>query len=1072
MIRRKTTKRLLIYGVLALSLGLLGAPGQSLYAADTGAATRSVEELAERAVNGRVTDAESGESLPGVNIIVKGTNIGTVTDVDGYYSISVDEDAPVTLIFSYTGYVNQEVEVAGRTTVDVSLSPSLTVLDEVVVVGYGTKKKSNLTGAVDDLKFDEEIGARPVANLPQMLQGALPNLNVSTTSAGGEPGATNNLNIRGVGTLTGNGGAPFILLDGLPITVEQLNSINPNDVESISVLKDAASAAIYGARGAYGVILITTKKGEGVTGVRVDYSANMAFAAPTVLPDMPNSLDFANAYNQANINVGRQPLFNDDTMQDIIDYQNGAKAADTEPNLNGNAWRYWVDGYANYDWYDVMYKDWAPRQQHRLSLSGGAGKSTYYLSGNFFEQEGNLEFGNDNYDRLNFTANLKNQATDWLSFDVSAKYAREDQVLPTGGFGGYSTSIMYHQISRMWPVNPMFDPNGEIVNFDILRIQRSGDIQRYTNNTILQAGTDVTILPGWVTRFSYSWNLTSSNTEQVQLRNIIPNPDGTSRNVGYNPDRISRTFGDRTNRLYNVTTSYTKKLGKHFVSGLLGYEQRLVKSTSLTGNRSEFITPTLPTASTAVGEERVFDALNQWSTQGVFGRLSYNYAEKYLFEFNARYDGSSFFREGNRWGFFPSASVGYNIAKEEFWSPLENTISMFKLRASWGQLGNHDPSLANLYQELLSSSTTSWLLNGSRPVIIRPPGLVSPNLTWETVTTLDIGLDAALIDNRLEVSFDWYDRTTSDMIGPAEALPALLGAAAPRENNAELRTRGWEAIVRWRGKIGGDVGYSISANLSDNKTTVLKYNNPTNILTTYREGQVLGEIWGMETVGFFESDAAAADAADQSFFFSRWGAGDIQYADLNGDGVIDYGENTADNPGDRTIIGNSTPRYAFGTTLGLNWKGLDLMVLVQGVAQRDIMFNTSTNLFWGFRGNQWQNTVAQPHLDFWTEDNPNAYFPKPYMTGEHVKNTRSQTRYLQNAAFVRLKNVQLSYTIPTALTSRVGIKNLQVYFSGENLLTFTDLFETFDPEALSGGWGQGKTYPLQRVLSFGLNVGL
>lgn len=1067
--KRVTIRNLCWLSTIVLSLFLF--PEGKSYANGFDLSETSDKLDVEREINGRVTEESNGEGIPGVTVIVKGTTTGTVTDIDGYFSLTVADDNPGTLVFSFIGYDAQEVEIGNQSTINITLAESMTGLDEVVVVGYGTKKKSNLTGAVDDLNFSKEIGERPVANITNMLQGTLPNLNVSPTNAGGEPGAANNLNIRGTGTLTGNGGSPFILLDGLPITVNQMNAINPNDVESISVLKDAASAAIYGARGAYGVILITTKKGVADQGVKVDYSGNLAFATPTIIPSVTNSLDFANSYNLAATNAGRQPLFTDQTLQDIRDYQAGLKSSDTEPNINGNAWRYWMDGYANYDWYEIMFRDNAPRQQHRLSVSGGAGKNTYFISGNFFEQQGNLRYGNDTYDRLNFTVNMKNQATEWLSFDISAKYARENQVLPSGGFGNFSTNIMYHQISRMWPTNPLTNPDGEIINFDVRRVRDSGDTDRVIDNTILQAGTDIKILPGLNTRLSYSWNLTSTNEERLRFRNLIGLPDGNFQNVGYNPDEISRFFGTATNQLFNIVTTYDKSFGDHNLDALVGYEQRVVKSTNIRGNRSEFITAGIPSVSTAIGEERVFDALSQWSTQGAFARLGYNYKEKYLVEFNARYDGSSFFRKGNQWGFFPSVSAGYNLSREDFWAPLENTISMFKIRGSWGQLGNHDASLANLYQEFLPAGTTTWLLDGGRPVVIRAPGLVSPNLTWETVTTSNIGFDAALVDNRLEVSFDWFDRTTSDMIGPAEALPALLGAAAPRENNAELQTRGWEAVVRWRGNLG-EVGYSLSANLSDNKTTVTQYNNPTNILSTFREGQVLGEIWGMETEGFFDSDAAAEGAPAQNFFFPRWGAGDIQYRDLNGDGEINYGANTSDDPGDRRIIGNSTPRFSYGTTLNLNWKGFNLMVLVQGVAQRDIMFARNTNLFWGFVGNQWQSSVHEPHLNFWTEDNPNAYFPKPYLTGEHVKNTREQTRYLQDASYMRLKNIQLSYTLPPVLLSKLGVRNVQVYFSGENLLTFTNMFENFDPEGLGGGWGSGKTYPLQRVLSLGLNIGL
>ncbi|MFO7825279.1 MAG: TonB-dependent receptor [Cyclobacterium sp.] len=1024
-----------------------------------------------RKIAGVVVDAETLDPLPGVNILIKGRSAGTVTDLDGSFDLSVQEEDK-SLIFSFVGYETQEVPINTVSNMRVELAPISEALSEVIVVGYGTKKRSNLTGAVDDINFQREIGERPVAGMAEMLQGVIPNLNVSTNNNGGEPGAGRSLNIRGVGSLTGNGGEPFILLDGLPITSDQLLSINPSDIDNISVLKDAASAAIYGARGAYGVILITTRKGNSDLGIQVDVSSSIAYASPTVIPQSVNSLEFAKAYNQSNVNVGAQPFFTEAELTDIQDYQSGLKDGETEPNAAGTAWRSGPDGYSNNDWFDIMYRDAAPRRQHRMAISGSFDtKNTYYLSGSFFEQLGNLNFGNEKYNRLNYTANITSQATSWMQVDLSVKYAHENRLFPTGGFGGYDKNIIYHQISRLWPTNPAYAPDGRVVSSDILRIQKSGDTRDKTNNTILQIGTTLEPIKNWQTRISYNYNLTGSNTESIRLVNPLEYPDGTTVNVGYNPDQVSRRFGERTNQLFNITTAYSLNEGGHNLSGMLGYEQRLQESTTLTGNRSQFITPTLPTVSTAVGEERVFDNLTHFSTQGVFGRLSYNYQEKYLFEINARQDGSSFFREGLRWGFFPSASAGYNIARENFWGSLSNTVSNLKLRASWGQLGNHDPSLANLFLELMPATTSTWLLDGGRPVIIRPPGLVSPNLTWETVTSINFGLDAALFENQLEISFDWYNRTTSDMIGPAEALPKLLGSNAPRENNAELTTQGFELALNWRGTIGR-VNYRIGANLADNTTTVKKYNNPTSVLSTYREDMEIGEIWGLETMGFFNSDNAAAESADQTFLFARWGAGDIQYRDLNGDGVINFGNQTSEDPGDLRIIGNSTPRYSYGLNLGANWKGFDLSVLVQGVAKRDIMFSGSTNLFWGFVGNMWQSTIAEPHLDYWSETNTNAYFPKPYMSGEHGKNTRSQTRYLQNGAYVRLKNVQLAYTLPANFTQKVHLRNVQFFLSGDNLLTVTNLFETFDPEGVSGAWGGGKVYPLQRVYSAGINLGL
>ncbi|WP_083425838.1 TonB-dependent receptor [Zhouia amylolytica] len=1022
----------------------------------------------QQSITGVVTDSE-GLPLAGVTIMVKGTTNGTSTDFNGKFAINTSASNPV-LVFSYVGFATQEVAVNNQTEINISLVENTSELDEVVVVGYGTKKKINLTDAVADVNMDKEIGERPVASVNQMLQGAIANFNVSTNSSGGEPGSTTNLNIRGAGTLTGNGGTPYILLDGVPITVGQMNSINPYDVESVSVLKDAASASIYGSRGAYGVILITTKRGKAGR-ISVEYSGNIAFASPTSLPESSNSLDFARAYNDAATNGGATPLFDDEEIQRIQDYLAGNITDETQPNVSGTNWMYYTDGYANNDWYDIMYKDYAPRQQHKLGVNGGTEKTTFYLSGNYYNQLGNLEYADDEYDRYNFTLNLNTEATDWLRFDISSKYTREHTLLPSGGFGNYDKNIIYHQISRMWPVNPLYAPDGTIVNSDVKRIQDSGNTNNYTNNTILQGAVELEPITDWVTRMSYNYHLTNANSERIELRNYIPLPDGTSNNVGYNPDEIIRSFSENTNKLFNITTNYKKSIGNHNIDLLLGYEQREVKYTGLTGRKSELVTENVPTISTAVGDDIADDALSQYSTRGFFYSLSYNYKDKFLLSGKTRIDESSFFREGKRRGVFPSVSAGYVISQEDFWSSIKNTVNTLKFRGSWGQLGNHDPALANRFQEFLNVGNGSYLLNGARPNVVYLGSLVSPNLTWETVTSIDFGLDAALFNNKLNMTFDWFSRTTSDMIGPVEALPSLLGASAPQENNAELRTEGWELSLKWRDQIG-QVSYRIGVNIGDNKTKVVSFNNPTNIFSTYREGQMLGEIWGHETVGYFQSDEDVANAADQSYYFSTWGPGDIQYADLNGDGVINIGDNTTDNPGDRKIIGNSTPRYNYGINAGLTWKGFDLSVLFQGVGKRDYMFGTGANLFWGFRGNQWQNSITKTSLDYWTPENTDAYYPKPYMGGQHVKNTRSQTKYLQDASYIRLKNVQLSYSLPTSLINEIGLTRAQVYFSGENLFTITDLHENFDPEALGGAWGNGKIYPLQRVLSFGVNLGL
>ncbi len=1019
-------------------------------------------------VTGTVTN-EAGEPLIGANIIEKNTNNGAQTDFDGKFALKVSNSDAI-LVISYLGFTSQEVPVENQTTFNITLKEDASELNEVIVVGYTTQRRTTVTGAVADINMDAEIGKRPIANISQMLQGNVANLNVSTNNSGGEPGATSNINIRGLGTLTGNGGQPYILLDGLPITPSQMNSINPYDIENVSVLKDAASAAIYGSRGAYGVILITTKQGKKGR-IKVDYSNNFAFATPTVLPKIANSLEWATAYNDAAANQGSAPVFNDQTLQNIRDYAAGARTDDTEPNDTGTAWRYYTDGYANYDWYDVIFKNYTPRQQHKLSVSGGLDKTTFYLSGNFFEQLGNIEFADDKYNRYNFTLNLKTEATDWLRFNVSTKYSREKKHFPSGGFGGYDKNIIYHQISRMWPMNPLYAPDGSILNYDILRIQKSGVQNDYTKNLILQGGIEIEPIKNWITRISYNYNTNSFNNDRLELRNLVSNPDGTTRNVGNNPDEISRYFSEGQTQLFNITSNYKMSFNNHNIDVLIGAEQRQTESVGLYGRKRELITENVPTISTAVGDLFTDDDLSHYSTRGFFTSISYNFDEKYLIEGKVRIDESSYFKPGNRKGIFPGVSLGYIISKENFWEPLKSTVNSFKLRGSWGQLGNHDPSLANRFVELMGTGLSSWLLNGIRPNIVTAPGLISPNLTWETSTTYNLGFDAGLFNNQIEMSFEWYNRTTSDMIGPVQSLPAALGTSAPIENNAELETKGWELNLKHRGSIG-KLDYHLGINIGDNQSTVTKYTNPTGTLNDWFAGSKTGNIWGFETVGLFQSDDAAANAPDQTRYWSTWGAGDVQYADLDGNDRISPEDFTLDNHGDYKILGNSTPRYNYGVNLGLSYKGFDLSVLVQGIGKRDFMFSRTTNLFWGFRGSMWQNTITKASLDYWSPENTGAYFPKPYMGSQHFKNTRTQSRYLQDASYTRLKNIQLTYTFPSEITSKIGLSNAQIYVSGDNLLTFTKLNENFDPETLGGGFGSGKIYPLQKVLSFGVNLGL
>ena len=595
--KKITSQRLILFlGLLFLSIGTYG----------------------QVAVEGIVLD-ENNLPLPGATIIVKETKQGTTADFDGNFKI--EAAIGETLQISFIGFTTVEYLVAkSESKLTIILKGDAQGLEEIVVVGYGTQKRSNLTGAVSDINVTEDIGDRPVANIQQMLQGTVPSINVSLNNDGGEPGAANNMNIRGIGTLTGNNGSPYILLDGIPITVGQLNSINPSDIETVSVLKDAASAAIYGARGAFGVILITTKSGE-AGALKVNYSNIFAQSAPTIIPKFANSLDFAEMYNLGAVNEGQNPFFSDEIIQNIKDYQAGTIGVVPIVNSNnGNeSWPGHRSGYGNTNWYDEMYKGWAPRSQHNISISGGNENTTFYVSGNWFDQGGNLKFAKDDYDRLNFTTNLKTKATDWLSFDVSTKYSRETRQIPTGAFGIFGNGIIYHQIARMWPVNFVYNDDGQLINRGAIELRDGGVTDKVTNTNFIRLSTEIEPIKGWKTRISYNWSNVSRSTEAIALRAHIEQPDGRLSNVGFNPSRVTRTLGNGTDRLINITTGYTKSFNDHNFSTLVGYEERLNESESLWGRKTNLITPSLPTLSTAVGEDALTDdTLTHFSTQGVF----------------------------------------------------------------------------------------------------------------------------------------------------------------------------------------------------------------------------------------------------------------------------------------------------------------------------------------------------------------------------------------------------------------------------------------------------------------------
>ena len=1013
-------------------------------------------------ITGTIVD-DNGEPVIGANVSIKGSTVGTITDIDGNFSL--DAMSGATLLISYIGYETQEITVSNQSVYNIKLSEDTQALDEVVVVGYGTQKKINLTGAVATVT-PEDIQSRPITNVTQALQGVTPGLNITSSSKfGGEVGSPMDMNIRGVGSLTEGSGKPYVLVDGVPM---ELDLVNPNDIENISILKDASSAAIYGARAAYGVILVTTKSGSKDEKFTISYNANFGWKTPTMLQKTVNSLDFVTAMNDACDNAGVTHLYTDEMVELVKkNIASGNRMDGVIPDRsNPTQWGQNGDTYANTDWTDVYFKNWAFQNSHDVSITGRTGKSSYYAGLGYMKQEGQLNFFDENYRRYNVTVNNSTKLTPWLTFKLNSKFARSDRDLPVG-YSGYDRTVNYHMIARAYPTLPVRNPNGGFMesNSVVQILQEGGSEKQETTTAYITPSFEINVLDGLKVNGDFTYNYVGYNRDthfaKVYVQDVKPTESHYHHANNFNQiEEEQRTDTYTTGNLY---ANYQKAFGKHSLDALVGGQLEYFKRKGLKGDN-------VPSIGTATGLTNLSDEISEWSTVGSFVRLNYSFDDRYMFSFNGRYDGSSRFREGKRFGFFPSFSAAYNMHREKYWEPIASIVNTFKLRASYGTLGNQEVPNYLFYETIPIKTNLEYIINGARPIYTQTPDLVSWDLTWEESRTLNIGADMSFLDNRLSATVEWYSRETVNMFGPSEALPAVLGKDAPKKNNASLRTNGFELTLNWKHRVNKDFSYSITGTLADAQTEVTKYNNPTGIISdkTYFKGQKLGDIWGYVTDGFFTSEEDVKKSPDQSAIHAKWNPGDMKYIDLNKDGKIDWGDNTINNPGDKKVLGNNTPRFLYGLMFAGQYKDFDFSVFFQGVGKRDVFIGSTT--YFGFQGNKYFDNVHEHNMDYWREDNKDAFFARPYSTGEVSKNQQVQSRFIQNGAYLRLKNLQLGYTLPSELLQGVGIDKLRFYFSGENLLTFTKLMDGVDPEGTSGAWGDAKSYPLSLVCSFGVNL--
>lgn len=1035
-----------------------------------------------------VVKDNQGETVIGASVVVKGSTNGTITGLDGDFTLDNVKRGDVIQI-SYIGYVSQEVVWQG-TPLNITLKEDSQTLEEVVVVGFGSQKKANLTGSVSQVKMDDVLGERPVTNVKNALQGSMPGLMVS---GGASPGEAKSFNIRG--TVSINGMNPLVLIDNVEGDIDLLN---PEDIESVTVLKDAASSAIYGARAAAGVILITTKKAKKGEKFNLNYNANFGFQTSINSPKQASLDEYLRAYQAAGFS--ETYYAGNGSVSKWREYLAGYKENPAAYPTVGDGIYIGEDGAPYYlndkDVYKA-FQETSFMQTHNLTANGGTEKLRYRLSAGLTKEDGPLIESKDTYMRKNISSFISADITDWLTQEADFRYTVADRSEPMGsGDGIYCMNHISFYPSGMMPgsVNtsvgkdlPLITPENQI--------RYNNPYLTDTDNTRIYLRTIMRPIKGLELVGEYTYD-----RKNWQKSYYAKKWEYTTEQLGSNnsvtSDYLFKSEDHEDYNALNLYGTYNFSIKEdHMFKVMAGFNQERKQNSWISVQAHDMIAPSAPSFTSATGKIIPQNSYSDYAIRGAFYRINYNYKDRYLFEANGRYDGSSKFPKDDRFGFFPSFSVGWNIARESWMEKALDYVSDLKLRASWGQIGNQNIGNYGYYSTMQPVGNSNyWLKDGEFITYISTPGLVSNSFTWETVETLDIGFDASMFNSRLQVTFDWYQRTTRDMLIAGIQLPAVVGTSAPMRNAADMRTRGWEIAVNWRDQIG-DWKYNVGFNLYDYKSKITKYSNNEDKLLSqnYYEGKTLGEIWGYVSDGFYTIDDFDGPGTWQlkdgvaSLDGYNPRPGDEKFVNLNDDrgtNEINSGLNTVDSPGDQKVIGNSTPRYNFGVNLGVSYKGFSLSAILQGTAKRDVWiggmslfpFGGSAKAYYPVFYNQtdyWEpmgscdGQYTENDREYWVAKNPDASLYRLYSNMQnHGSNQRASTKYLQNGAYMRLKNITLAYTFPKALISKVSLSALKVFVSAENLATISSLPKGYDPERLS--WG----YPFYRTLSFGLNVTL
>lgn len=1010
----------------------------------------------ERTVSGVVYDSD-GLPVIGAGVMVKGSLHGTVTDEDGRWTLELEDDN-VTLEISSMGYQSQSIAVKGRSDFTVTLTSDTQYLDEVVVVGYGTQKKVNLTGSVS-MVTSEDMASRPVSNMSSGLQGLLPG--VTVVNASGQPGASGTtIRVRGVGTI-GNAN-PLILIDGIE---GDLSTINPEDIESVSVLKDAASASIYGARAANGVLLVTTKKmndnpGAAKDNAKVTFGAYAGIQTPTRLPQMCDAIEFMTLDNEARQNVGTAIGWLEDSFKKVTD--------NTDPNY-----------FANTDWLDEVLNSYAPQQNYSLSLNGGIGSSGYMLSYRYFDQKGLTVGSSTGEQRHNVRFKMNTKLIDRLTLSSNISYTSRKVTSPINSLTSGGGAI--YNAMRIAPNAPVRYTDGTWAygggNTNPVAILNDGGRSNVsTEEFSLLEVLKLDILKGWDVTATY--NLTSTNGYKDILKKTITfvNPEDKSVNVYASPNSLKNVDLKNVQQTFIIQSNFDITFGKHNVSGVAGMSQEWYEARMFEASRTNLSTEFEPTLN--LGDPSTMSnnaTYSSWALRSGFGRVSYNYDERYLLEANIRYDLSSRFHKSVRGGWFPSVSAGWRISEEQFMSFAKSIVDNLKIRGSWGMLGNQYVGSSDYpYMSVLEAFTSGLSLIGtSASTGYAPSTLANPNLTWEHIKMVNAGVDVALLQNRLTMSFDWFNKDTEGILLKLN-YPAQIGPKPSEQNAGKVNNRGWEFDLNWRDQRG-EFYYGIGFNISDVKNKIVDLAGNAPDLSGYQirmVGYPIDAFYGYKAIGLMTpEDFKISDTQNHNYSLPKvpvilgndYQPGDIKYEDISGpDGKPD-GRITPEY--DKVVLGSNIPRYTYTVRGDLGWKGIDFSFVIQGVGKCDgYLEGTARHAF--------QDMAAYPqkvHLERYnvvTNPNPDALYPRlTYNTGFN-QNTFS-TYWMENASYMRLKNVQIGYTFPEKWMKKARIDNLRIYLSGDNLLTVSDFFYAYDPETPVS---KGGYYPQVKTVVLGLNI--